>query len=103
MRLGPNVSQPTLDSGIRPNVGDHMHLGQNVSQPTLDSGINIGLHFWTFSRGYVPYYRFGIKMVMHIFFQNIRYLMLWGMPILRAMLNVLAKCSRGYVCFRGYF
>jgi hypothetical protein len=36
------------------------------------------------------------------FFQNIRYFMVWGMPILRATLNIFAKCSMGYVYSRGY-
>ena len=36
------------------------------------------------------------------FFQNIICLMLWGIPILRATLNVFAKCSRGCLYFRGY-
>ena len=35
-------------------------------------------------------------------FQNIRLLMVWGMPILGAMLNILAKCSRSYVYSRDY-
>ena len=68
---------------------------------TLDSWINIGLClliFGLFSRGYVPYYRGWCIFV----FKNIRYLMLWRMPILRAMLNVFAKCSRDYVYSRGY-
>jgi len=40
---------------------------------------------------------------MHIFFQNIRYLMELGMPILRATLNIFAKYSRGYVYSRATF
>jgi hypothetical protein len=39
---------------------------------------------------------------MHIFFFNIRYLMVLGMPILRATLKIFAKCSMGYVYSRDY-
>ena len=28
--------------------------------------------------------------------------MVWGMPILRATLNIFARCSRGYVYSGGY-
>ena len=54
------------------------------------------INFWTFFQGL----RSLLERVMHIFFQNIHYLMVWGMPILRAMLNIFAKCSRGYVYSR---
>ena len=43
-----------------------------------------------------------LERVMQIVFQNIRYFMVWGMPILRATLNIFAKCSRGYIYSRGY-
>ena len=39
---------------------------------------------------------------MHIYFQNIRYFMVWGMPILRTTLNIFAKCFMGYIYSRGY-
>ena len=68
--------------------------------PTLDSGINIGVRlliFWLFSRGYIL-----IREGNAYFFQNVRYLMVLGMPILRATLNIFAKCSRSYVYSRGY-
>ena len=57
------------------------------------------INFWTFFQGL----RSLLEMVMHFFFQNIRYLMLWGMPLLMATLNVFAKCSRGYIYSLGYF
>ena len=56
------------------------------------------INFWTFFQGL----RFLLERLMRIIFQNILYLMVWGMPILRAMLNVFAKCSRGHVYSRGY-
>ena len=48
--------------------------------------------FWTIFQGLWSL----LERVMHILFQNIFCLMVWGMPILRATLNVFAKCSRGY-------
>ena len=56
------------------------------------------INSWTFFQGLHSL----LGRVMHILFQNICYFMVWGMPILRAMLNIFAKCSRGYVFFRGY-
>ena len=54
------------------------------------------INFWTFFQGL----RSLLERVMHIFFQNIWYFMLWGMPILRATLNIFSKSSRGYVYSR---
>ena len=48
--------------------------------------------FWTFFQGLSSL----LERVMHIFFQNICYLMVWEMPILRATLNIFAKCFMGY-------
>ena len=56
------------------------------------------INFWTFFQGL----RSLLERVMHIIFQNIRFLLVWGMPILEAMLNIIAKFSRGYVYSRGY-
>ena len=53
------------------------------------------INFWTFSRGYVL-----IRENNAYLFQNIHYLMVWEMPILRATFNIFAKCSRGYVYSR---
>ena len=96
---------------------------------TLDSGINIGVRlliYGIFSMGYVlnkegnPLKKSEIMLFNVVgyifsgtmfliregnayFFQDILCLMIWGMPILRATLNVFAKCSRSYVYSRGYF
>ena len=56
------------------------------------------INFWTFFQGLHSL----LERVMHIFFQNICYFMVWGMPILRATLNIFAKSSRGYVYSGGY-
>ena len=50
------------------------------------------INFQTFFQGLSSL----IEWVMHIFSQNISYLMVWGMPILRTTLTFCAKCSRGY-------
>ena len=55
------------------------------------------INFWTFFQGLCSL----LERVMHFFFQNILHLMVWGMPILRATLNVFARCSRGFVYSRG--
>ena len=39
---------------------------------------------------------------MHVFFQNIQYLMVQGKPILRGTLDIFEKCCRGYDYSRGY-
>ena len=56
------------------------------------------INFWTFFQGLHSL----LERVMHIFFQNIRYSMVWGMPIWRATLNIFAKSSVGYVYSRGF-
>ena len=51
--------------------------------------INIGLRLLLF--GLFSGAMFLIReLVMHIFFQNFLYLIVWGVPILRATVNVLA-------------
>ena len=56
------------------------------------------INFGTFFQGLCSL----LERAMYIFFQNILCLMVWGMPISRATLNIFAKCSVGYVYSRGY-